>query len=144
MNELLPIVRRAGPGIALTFVLILFSCGTQEGEVASEIDDIRAPLYWSVYEYCFTADGFIPEEEWEANIDWMEDNFKEYGYNTICIDGWGDVSSFNEDGYRTSHSIQWTHDYAWWSANLESRGMELARISHKRPAGQLLRAEPIG
>ena len=130
MSDLLPILRKTMPAIALTCLLILFSCGAQKRDVASGIDDIRAPLYWSVYEYCFTADGFIPEEEWEANINWMEDNFREYGYNTICIDGWGDVSSFNEDGYRTSHSIQWTHDYAWWSANLESRGMELGMYNN--------------
>ncbi|MCK4591146.1 MAG: hypothetical protein KAT86_05280, partial [Candidatus Latescibacteria bacterium] len=91
MSDLLPILRKTMPAIALTCLLILFSCGAQKRDVASGIDDIRAPLYWSVYEYCFTADGFIPEEEWEANINWMEDNFREYGYNTICIDGWGDV-----------------------------------------------------
>ena len=116
--------------IFLVGFLVFFSCLTPKQVLSSQIEGIRAPLYWSVYEYCFTTDGFIPEEEWEANINWIENNFRDYGYNTICIDGWGDVSSFNKNGYRTSHSTQWTHDYAWWSANLESRGMELGMYNN--------------
>lgn len=83
------------------------------------------PLYWSPYEYNIITDGYIPEEEWEKNIDWMDKNLKDYGYKMVCIDGWGDDSQFNGDGYRTSHSTQWKHDYAWWARNLKSRGMEL-------------------
>ncbi len=110
--------------------LVLFSCETLKKDFPVQNDDILAPLYWSVYEYCYTTDGFIPEEEWEANINWVEDNFKEFGYNTICIDGWGDVSSFNQNGYRTSHSTQWEYDYAWWSSSLESSGMELGMYNN--------------
>ena len=84
----------------------------------------KAPLYWTPYEYNFKADGLIPEKEWSANIDWVEKNLKPYGYNMVCIDGWGD-EVFNQDGYRSSHSKEWTHDYAWWSRNLQSRGMTL-------------------
>jgi hypothetical protein len=84
--------------IFLVCFLVFFSYLTPKQALSSQIEGIRAPLYWSVYEYCFTTDGFIPEEEWEANINWVEDNFKDYGYNTICIDGWGDVSSFNKNG----------------------------------------------
>lgn len=85
----------------------------------------KAPLYWNPYEYCYTTDGHIPESEWAANIDWMEQNLKPYGYNMICIDGWGDDSNYNRHGYRTTHSSNWTHNYAWWANKLKGRGMEL-------------------
>jgi hypothetical protein len=91
----------------------------------------KAPLYWSVYEHHIVKeqngvkDNYIPESEWQANIDWVEQNLKPYGYNMICIDGWGDDSKFNEYGYRTSHSWHWEHDYAWWSQHLQGRGMTL-------------------
>src|SRR5580692_6991186 len=85
----------------------------------------KAPLYWDVYEYCFSTNNYIPESVWSTNIDWVDANLKSYGYNMICIDGWGDDSSYNVNGYRTKHSSTWTNDYAWWSANLQSRGMTL-------------------
>jgi len=90
----------------------------------------KAPLYWSPYEYNYLTDGYIPENEWAANIDWVEANLKSYGYNMICIDGWGDDSQYNEHGYRTTHSSSWSHDYAWWSANLQSRGMTLGMYNN--------------
>jgi len=88
------------------------------------LNPYRAPLYWSTYEYNFKVDGSIPEKEWAANIDWVEQTLKPYGYDMVSIDGWGD-EVYNKDGYRSSHAKEWTHDYAWWSRNLQSRGMKL-------------------
>ncbi|MFT3752846.1 MAG: chitobiase/beta-hexosaminidase C-terminal domain-containing protein [Paludibacter sp.] len=42
----------------------------------------------------------------------------------VCIDGWGDLD-YNQFGYRTKHSSAWTHDYAWWSAELQKKSMTL-------------------
>jgi hypothetical protein len=90
-----------------------------------------APLFWSVYEYHFVReqagvqDNYIPESVLLANIDWVDENLKDLGYGMICMDGWGDVSQVDQNGYRTSHSVHWQHDYAWWAAELESRGMTL-------------------
>ena len=84
----------------------------------------KAPLYWSSYEYNLKVDGSIPEKEWAANVDWVEKNLKPYGFTMVSIDGWGD-EVYNSDGYRSSHSREWIHDYAWWSRNLQSRGMRL-------------------
>lgn len=90
----------------------------------------KAPLYWDVYENNFlkekagTVDNYITEEEWLANINWVDVNLKSYGYNMICIDGWGNVD-YNQYGYRTKHSSNWIHDYSWWSAELKKRGMTL-------------------
>jgi len=91
----------------------------------------HAPLYWSVYEhhilkeYAGDPDNYIPESELLANIDWVETNLKPFGYDMVCVDGWGDVTQVDEHGYRTSHSSHWVHDYAWWSDELQSRGMTL-------------------
>ena len=85
----------------------------------------KAPLYWDVYEYCYSTNNYIPESVWSSNIDWVEANLKAYGYKMICIDGWIDDSTYNTNGYLTKASTTWTHDYAWWSANLQSRGMTL-------------------
>lgn len=99
----------------------------------------RAPLYWSAYEYSFEASGnnmdggAIPENIWKENIDWVARNLQPYGYNIICIDGWGDDFSYNENGYRTKHAsgrgesgaVNWEHDYAWWSEYIQSKGMSL-------------------
>lgn len=90
----------------------------------------KAPLYWDVYENNFVkekagvSDNYISEEEWLANINWVDKNLKQHGYNMICIDGWGD-QDYNQYGYRTKHSHAWKHDYAWWSDELQKRGMTL-------------------
>lgn len=90
-----------------------------------------APLYWSVYEHHILKeqagdpDNYIPESVLAANIDWVDTNLKSYGYDMVCVDGWGDCLSVNANGYRTSHSVHWAHDYAWWAAELQSRGMNL-------------------
>jgi hypothetical protein len=86
---------------------------------------VKAPLYWNPYEYNIVHDNYIPENEWQANIDWVNQNLKSYGYNMVCIDGWGDDSKYNTDGYRTTHSSNWAHDYAYWSSYLQQRGMTL-------------------
>src|SRR5690606_7338780 len=100
----------------------------------------KPPLYWDVYEYHIvrqqeegaglgssspgsSPDNYIPEEEFLANIDWVEANLKPYGYDMVAIDGWGDALTLSENGYRASHSQNWEHDYAWWSAHLRDRGM---------------------
>ncbi len=91
----------------------------------------KAPLYWSVYENNFlkeqrgVSDNYISETEFQANIDWVNQNLKVFGYNMVCMDGWGDVSQVNSNGYRTSHSRNWAHNYAWWSTYLQTKGLRL-------------------
>lgn len=84
----------------------------------------RAPLYWSTYEYNIRTDRAMPEAVWAANVDWVEKNLKPYGYTLVAVDGWGDVV-YDAHGYRTRLSREWAHDYAWWSRNLQARGMQL-------------------
>ncbi|WP_258105674.1 T9SS type A sorting domain-containing protein [Marinoscillum sp. MHG1-6] len=99
--------------------------------VRGQSNPYKAPLYWSVYEYHIEKEmagevsNYIPESVWLENIDWVDENLKDLGYDMICIDGWGDVGQLNANGYRKSHSSNWEHDYAWWSDHLQSRGMTL-------------------
>ncbi|WET02965.1 RICIN domain-containing protein [Flavobacterium sp. YJ01] len=96
----------------------------------SQINPYKAPLYWNPYEYNLTKNDYIPEDEWKKNIDWMNENLKSYGYNMICIDGWGDDSNYNQDGYRTTHSSNWIHDYKYWADYLKARGMTLGMYNN--------------
>ena len=60
--------------------------------------DPKPPLYWSTYEYNIIRQHFnvcynyIPEYELQANIDWVNANLKQFGYQTVEIDGWGDTA----------------------------------------------------
>jgi regulation of enolase protein 1 (concanavalin A-like superfamily) len=121
-----PLQTKLHTSAALLFALL---CATnvqaQPSAKSYPVNPFKAPLYWDTYEYNIKVDDYIPENEWAANIDWVEKNLKPYGYNMIAIDGWGDDQKFNQDGYRTTHSSKWTHDFAWWSDNLKKRGMTL-------------------
>lgn len=113
---------------SLLAVCLLAICSLQ---AIGQGDPYKPPLYWSTYEYNIIRQHFnvcynyIPESEFLANINWVDANLKNLGYNMIEVDGWGDSKVLNENGYRTTHSQLWQHDYAWWSAFLQSRGMRL-------------------
>ena len=48
------------------------------------------PLYWSTYDYENVSNTIIPEAVWKANIDWVAETFRDYGYTMVCTDGWID------------------------------------------------------
>lgn len=118
-------------------LLMLISCKRENATITlppvvqAPNNPFKAPLYWSVYEHHIVKeqngvqDNYISEEELMANVDWVDANLKSLGYKMICMDGWGDVSQLNENGYRKSHSRHWEHDFAWWSNHLKERGMTL-------------------
>jgi len=105
-----------------------------EGQIP--VNPFKAPLYWSVYENHImqekagVTDNFISEKDFADNIDWVDKNLKDFGYKIICIDGWGDVNNRNANGYRTTHSSNWEHDFAWWSDTLQKRGMTLGMYAN--------------
>ena len=45
------------------------------------------PMYWMAYEECFVTDRALSEARYKMNVDWVADNFKEYGFDMICTDG---------------------------------------------------------
>lgn len=84
------------------------------------------PLYWSTYEYQFVNNQFMPEDKWKANIDWIADNFKKYGYSMVCTDGWIEGSTkTNANGYIISHNDSWVNDWSYWANYTKSKGLDL-------------------
>jgi hypothetical protein len=117
--------------VQIILLLIITAIVVFSDSVFSQQNPYKAPLYWSVYEHHIVKeqngveDNYIPESEFLANINWVNENLKAYGYNMICVDGWGDVSITNENGYRTTHSRHWQHDFEWWADYLDGLGMTL-------------------
>ncbi|GEM_PF-148347 len=83
------------------------------------------PMYWIAYEYCIDNNVAIPEDRWKKNIDWMAANFKNYGYDMICSDGWIEVAqTINPDGYITKYNSAWTNDFTYWNNYIKNKGMK--------------------
>ena len=104
--------------------------------VSAQTTHGRAPMYWTVYEYHREREvepgfdpnnNFIPESVFKQNIDWVAEHLLPYGFDMVCVDGWGGGGYIptNINGYRTTHSVSWVHDYAYWSAYLQDKGMSL-------------------
>lgn len=84
------------------------------------------PLYWNIYGWAFPHNAPIPEAEWQANIDWLAEDFAPHGYRMACTDGWIEGSSRTDrHGYVTSYNDSWQHDWAYWARYLAARGMTL-------------------
>ncbi len=84
------------------------------------------PLYWTTYGYEFEFNRIMPEDQWTANVVWVDANFKRYGYSMVCTDGWIDsTQEVTDHGYIVKHDDSWTHGWAWWAKHLESNGMQL-------------------
>ncbi len=63
---------------------------------------------------------------WKANIDWVAETFREYGYTMVCTDGWiDDTQKITPHGYIVSQADDWEHDWAWWADYLKAKGMQL-------------------
>jgi len=77
----------------------------------TDIHQYKAPLYWSVYEYCYTQeqqgvaneDMDISAEEWDKIIDWVATDLKPYGYDMVCTDGFIPMLAKDESGYMTHY-----------------------------------------
>lgn len=62
----------------------------------ADIHTFKAPLYWSVYEYCYEQERAgvsndrmdIRPAEWASIIDWLSRDLKPAGYDMVCTDGW--------------------------------------------------------
>lgn len=84
------------------------------------------PKYWIAYEYCWTTNTAIPEDRWKANIDWMNDNFKSFGYDMICNDGWIEAAqTIDKHGYIVKYNDQWEHGFGYWANYLKEKDMKL-------------------
>ena len=75
------------------------------------IHKYKAPLYWSVYEYCYELEkAGVPSEnmdisssEWDKIIDWIASDLKSSGYDMICTDGFIPMHAKDASGYMTHY-----------------------------------------
>ncbi len=93
-------------------------------------DNQKAPLYWSVYEYCYmqseagvsNEDMDIKPEEWDKIIDWVATDLKPAGYDMICTDGFMPMLAQDESGYMTHYGSISLKELA---AKCKDRGLKL-------------------
>lgn len=79
--------------------------------VVEDIHTYKAPLYWSVYEYCYEQEqnGVANENmditpaEWDKIIDWVAKDLKPYGYDMVCTDGFIPMLANDASGYMTHY-----------------------------------------
>lgn len=79
--------------------------------VIEGIHSYKAPLYWSVYEYCYTLEqqGVANESmdinsaEWDKILDWVATDLKPHGYDMVCTDGFIPMLSKDASGYMTHY-----------------------------------------
>lgn len=84
------------------------------------------PQYWIAYEYCYDFNIPISEQRWKDNIDWMSENFKEYGYDMISNDGWIEAAqTINKNGYITKYNSSWQHGFEYWNKYIHDKGMQV-------------------
>lgn len=95
-----------------------------------EIHTYKAPLYWSVYEYCYEqsqqgvaeADMDISAEEWDRIIDWVASDLKPYGYDMICTDGFIPMLAKDKTGYMTHYGSMALKDLV---AKCKAKGLKV-------------------
>lgn len=79
--------------------------------VVEGIHTYKAPMYWSVYEYCYDqelagvagADMDITPAQWDEIIDWVATELKPHGYDMVCTDGFIPMLAKDESGYMTHY-----------------------------------------
>lgn len=125
------------------FVVVLFACnGAMQARDSRFTQKGSGPMYWIAYEYCFVNNVAIPEDRWRRNIDWMAENFRDYGYDMICNDGWIEgAQTINANGFITKYSSGWTNDFSYWNNYIKNKGMNagvyynplwMTRTAHSR------------
>ncbi|MEX2462336.1 MAG: carbohydrate-binding protein [Paenibacillaceae bacterium] len=84
------------------------------------------PLYWSTYEYQYTHDSPMNEQEWKKNVDWIAQDYKTFGYKMVTADGWIEqAQQTNANGYILKHNDNWTHDWVYWANYVQDKGLDL-------------------
>ncbi len=98
--------------------------------VVENIHTYKAPLYWSVYEYCYdreqsgmaNSDMDITPEQWDEIIDWVATELKPYGYDMVCTDGFIPMLAKDETGYMTHYGSMSLKDLV---AKCKAKGLKV-------------------
>ena len=93
-------------------------------------DGVKAPLYWSIYEYAYELeqagvsgnDMDFTEAQWDEVIDWVATNLKPHGYDMVCTDGFIPMLAKDESGYMTHYGSMALKDLV---AKCKARGLRL-------------------
>lgn len=91
----------------------------------------KAPMYWSVYEYCIENEfAGVPDweqdiqpEEWAKILDWVAKDLKPHGINMVCTDGFIPMLAKDDSGYMTHYGSMKLEDLV---AMAKERGLEVA------------------
>lgn len=84
------------------------------------------PRYWIAYEYCWVNNKPLPEDIWKQNIDWVDENFKAYGYDMISNDGWIEgAQTLDGNGFVTKYNSDWQYGFAYWAKYIADKGMKM-------------------
>lgn len=102
-----------GVWMAVFATLFVGCVNRDEVNMSSDTDTkVRtSPLYWSVYEYCWSlekqgipaSEMDISEEQWDKIIDWVATELKPYGYDMVCTDGFIPMLVRDDSGYMTHY-----------------------------------------
>lgn len=95
-----------------------------------EIHTYKAPLYWSIYEYCYEQERAgvsneqmdFTEQQWDEVIDWMAREMKPHGYDMVCTDGWIPMLAKDASGYMTHYGSM---SLKTLSEKCEAKGLRL-------------------
>ncbi|MDE6148233.1 MAG: glucan 1,6-alpha-isomaltosidase [Bacteroidales bacterium] len=98
-----------------------------------EVGDIhtyKAPLYWSVYEYCIeqswagveNADMDLTAEQWDEIIDMVATKLLPYGYDMVCTDGFIPMLANDASGYMTHYGSMSIKDLV---AKCKAKGLKV-------------------
>lgn len=98
--------------------------------VVEDIHTYKAPLYWSVYEYCYDleqkgvaeSDMDISPEEWDKILDWVATDLKPYGYDMVCTDGFIPMLAKDGSGYMTHYGSMALKDLV---AKAKAKGLKV-------------------
>ena len=75
--------------------------GGSEVTIEEARRDVKAPLYWSIYEYCWKIEQGqdhvnkmdFTESQWDEIINYVSTNLLPYGYDMLCTDGFISMTS---------------------------------------------------
>lgn len=116
-------------GCAAALLLpLLAPAGVSEARDSKFTRGGAGPLYWITYEYQYDNNTFMPYDRWEANVKWVAENFKPYGFDMVSTDGWIEGATVtNENGYILSHNDSWLPEHTWENVtkSVNERGLKM-------------------
>lgn len=124
--------------------MLLSACGNDEPAMqrpdAYELPDLpvvtdiqtgkKAPLYWTIYEYCYDLEqkGVAGDKmdftakQWDEVIDWVARDLKPSGYDMVCTDGFIPMLAKDQSGYMTHYGSMALKDLV---AKCKAKGLRL-------------------